>query len=294
MSLEGKASGRTLVGNINRCDLLTISAYGIAVKNGFKGTEEEWLESLKGASAQIYVGEGEMPPGYAVQIDPTGENPLDEIDVMIADAVEAYIKENDITGGGINEEELQEVVNAALAQAKVSGEFDGKDGIDGKDGYTPIKGVDYFDGAKGDKGDPGEKGEQGIQGIQGEKGDKGDKGDTGAPGTNGTNGKDGADGQPGADGKDGEPGQDGVSATHSWNGTVLTITSASGTSSADLKGEKGDKGDTGAPGTNGTNGKDGADGKTPVKGTDYYTEADKTEMVNRVISALPTWTGGSY
>jgi hypothetical protein len=36
------------------------------------------------------------------------------------------------------------------------------------------------------------------------------------------------------------------------------------------------------------------DGKTPVKGTDYYTEADKTEMVSRVISALPTWNGGSY
>lgn len=44
----------------------------------------------------------------------------------------------------------------------------------------------------------------------------------------------------------------------------------------------------GAPGT------PGADGKTPIKGTDYYTEADKTEMVNRVLSALPTWTGGSY
>lgn len=39
---------------------------------------------------------------------------------------------------------------------------------------------------------------------------------------------------------------------------------------------------------------DGADGYTPVKGTDYYTEADKTEMVNTVLNALPTWTGGSY
>lgn len=38
----------------------------------------------------------------------------------------------------------------------------------------------------------------------------------------------------------------------------------------------------------------GADGKTPVKGVDYYTEADKTEMVNAVLSALPTWEGGSY
>lgn len=44
----------------------------------------------------------------------------------------------------------------------------------------------------------------------------------------------------------------------------------------------------------GADGKDGVDGKTPVKGTDYYTEADKTEMVNAVLAALPTWTGGSY
>lgn len=32
----------------------------------------------------------------------------------------------------------------------------------------------------------------------------------------------------------------------------------------------------------------GADGYTPVKGTDYFTEADKVEMVNAVIAALPT------
>ena len=38
----------------------------------------------------------------------------------------------------------------------------------------------------------------------------------------------------------------------------------------------------------------GADGKTPVKGTDYYTAADKAEMVNAVLAALPTWNGGSY
>ena len=48
MSLEGNASGQTIVGSINKCELLTISAYGIAVKNGFEGTEKEWLASLKG------------------------------------------------------------------------------------------------------------------------------------------------------------------------------------------------------------------------------------------------------
>lgn len=61
-----------------------------------------------------------------------------------------------------------------------------------------------------------------------------------------------------------------------------------------IQGEKGDKGDKGDAGTNGTNGKDGADGKTPIKGTDYFTASDKQELVNAVLSALPTWTGGSY
>ena len=36
------------------------------------------------------------------------------------------------------------------------------------------------------------------------------------------------------------------------------------------------------------------DGHTPVIGIDYWTEADKVLMVNDVLSALPTWTGGSY
>lgn len=35
----------------------------------------------------------------------------------------------------------------------------------------------------------------------------------------------------------------------------------------------------------------GADGYTPVKGTDYWTEADKGEMVAEVISALPVYNG---
>lgn len=33
-----------------------------------------------------------------------------------------------------------------------------------------------------------------------------------------------------------------------------------------------------------TNGKDGEDGSTPVKGVDYWTDADKAEIVNEVLS----------
>lgn len=53
-------------------------------------------------------------------------------------------------------------------------------------------------------------------------------------------------------------------------------------------GLKGDKGADGA------DGKDGTNGKTPVKGTDYWTAADKAEIVNDTLAALPKWTGGSY
>lgn len=51
------------------------------------------------------------------------------------------------------------------------------------------------------------------------------------------------------------------------------------------RGAKGDTGDTGAT---------GADGKTPVKGVDYWTAADKQEIVNDVIAALPDGTEVSY
>lgn len=43
------------------------------------------------------------------------------------------------------------------------------------------------------------------------------------------------------------------------------------------------------------NGSDvGLKGDTPVKGTDYWTTADKAEIVADTLAALPTWTGGNY
>lgn len=35
-------------------------------------------------------------------------------------------------------------------------------------------------------------------------------------------------------------------------------------------------------------------GLKPVKGTDYWTAADKAEIVADTLAALPTWAGGSY
>ena len=188
-------------------------------------------------------------------------------------------------------------------------------------------------GAKGDKGEPGGKGDTGSQGAkgdtgatgpQGPKGDPGEKGDPGATGPAGPQGpagvpgKDGAPGKDGVDGKPGAAGTDGITPHIGDNGnwyigstdTGKPSRGATGTPGKD--GAKGDPGTPGAAGPAGAPGKDGAPGaqgaqgekgdkgdpgtpgKTPVRGTDYWTAADKQEIVNSVIAALPDGTEVSY
>lgn len=109
----------------------------------------------------------------------------------------------------VKESAIPEVIEDALAQAKASGEFDGKDGAPGapgKDGYTPIKGVDYFDGADGKDGYTPVKG---VDYFDGEDGKDGDKGDPGADGFSPT-----------------------VTLTRESDGVTIKATNKSGTSTA--------------------------------------------------------------
>ena len=111
----------------------------------------------------------------------------------------------------------------------------------------------------------------------------------------------------------GSGGADGVSPTVSVSdidgGHRITITDASGEKSFNVmdgatgpEGPKGDKGDTGATGPEGPKGDKGdtgatgpagADGETPVKGTDYWTESDKQEIIDEVIAAVGTPESGA-
>ena len=70
-------------------------------------------------------------------------------------------------------------------------------------------------------------------------------------------------------------------------------------------GEKGEKGDKGADGTmsfeeltdaqrESLRGPQGEPGKTPVKGTDYWTAADKAQIVSDVLTALPNASGVNF
>lgn len=99
---------------------------------------------------------------------------------------------------------------------------------------------------------------------------KGDKGDAGAAGKDGT---------------------DGVTPHIGGNGNWYIGDDDTGKPSQGEQGAKGDSGEKGDKGDPGTPGKNGTDGHTPVKGTDYWTAADKAEIVAEVVSALPKYGG---
>jgi hypothetical protein len=236
------------------------SAYDVAVKNGFEGTETEWLASLKGAK---------------------GDTPVKGVDYF-----------------------------------------------DGKDGYTPVKGVDYFDGEKGDSGYTPVKG---VDYFDGQKGDDGhtpvlgvdyftktDKqeiydellpeaaqaavhiGDTAPTDPNtkvwiNPNGNafvlqeavDTAVTTALATAKEsGEfDGADGVTPNLTF-GTITALPNYMSPTASITGTKENPVLNLGVP--------KGADGKTPEVGVDYFTEADKAQMVQSVLDALPTWEGGAY
>lgn len=95
VSVEAK---NTLKGNVSILDVIHgKSAYEIAVINGFVGTEEEWLESIKGETGEsgVYLGSGDMPENCNVQIDPNGETLT--LEELIMDIVSRINKISTVT-----------------------------------------------------------------------------------------------------------------------------------------------------------------------------------------------------
>lgn len=183
----------------------------------------------------------------------------------------------------------------------------GDNGAPGANGVTPTIGTNgnwYLgetDTGKPSRGEKGDKGDKGPQGEQGETGGTGAAGTTFTPSVaaDGTlswtndggktnpdsvniKGPQGNPGEKGNPGETGAKGADGVTPTIGANGNWYLGDTDTGKPS---RGEKGDKGDPGPQ---------GPAGATPVKGTDYFTAADKAALVQDVIAALPEWTGGNY
>ncbi len=89
----------------------------------------------------------------------------------------------------------------------------------------------------------------------------------------------------GADGAPGTDGENGITPHIGANGNWFIGDEDTGTAAT---GPAGQNGNDGEPGKDGA---PGADGHTPEKGVDYWTDADKTAIVNDVIAALPVYNG---
>ena len=217
------------------------SAYQVAVNNGFVGTEDEWLASLKGERGD------QGPKG-----DPGEQG---------ADGKSAY--------------------QLAVDSGFVGSESDWLTSLKGEKGDQGPKGDPGEQGIQGPKGNPGEqgiqgpKGNPGEQGIQGPKGDPGKsayqlavdvgyggsesewltslKGEQGIQGPKGNPGEQGERGEQGLKGDTGDPGAQGPEGKSAYQ--VAVDDGFVGSESdwlASLKGEKGDQGPKGDPGDSAT------------------------------------------
>lgn len=143
------------------------SAYEIAVKHGFDGTEQEWLASLKGAPGETGVAGTKGDTGVSI-------SKIEQTTTSIVD-------------GGTN------VVTVTLSDGTTCGTFNVKNGSKGDKGDAGTKGetgeqgISAYQVAK-NNGYTGTETEwldslKGEKGATGATGSKGDTGDTGAAAT---------------------------------------------------------------------------------------------------------------
>ena len=87
-------SSGTMSGALHNSMFNGKSAYEIAVDEGFEGTEEEWIESLKGNAATVVVGT--VSPGYPISVTNSGDEHNAVLDFVIPDST---VLATEITAG---------------------------------------------------------------------------------------------------------------------------------------------------------------------------------------------------
>lgn len=195
-------------------------------------------------------------------------------------AAKGYLTEHQDISGKLDANKLPDAIEDALSQAKESGEFDGEDGVSPTVTVTAISGghrisitdangtknVDVLNGAKGDAG-------RGISSVVRTSG-------TGAAGTTDVYTITYTDG-----GTSTFSVYNGKNGTNGASVTVSSVTESTADGGSNVV--------TFSDGKTVTikNGSKGSPGYTPLRGTDYWTDADQEAIVQQVISALPIYNG---
>lgn len=288
-----------------------LSAYEIAVKNGFRGSEKEWLESLVGEDGKPgddgKPGKDGLPgqPGengatFTPSVDEEGnlswsndrglENPetvnikgeTPEVRIRLA----TQVNSNGITRSGVSISGPKIVNEDGGFQSNSGTVWDGADGKPGTSMYT-------FDSENG----LSEDGTLDTNYVNVPEGFNLKKGDL-LLDANGNIYLVGAKTNiygyvtrwtatfvSNIKGSTGVPGSDGITPHVGENGNWFIGENDTGVPAI------GPEGNQGLPGKDGQDGQPGKDGYTPQKGVDYWTDADKAEMIQAVINALPVYAG---
>ena len=183
-----------------------LSAYEIAVKHGFEGSEEEWLASLKGTDSK----DGKTPileSGTTTTLD-AGQS-----------ATASLVRDGEDEAGNPVYKASFGIPRGPQGERGEAGKdgIDGSDGADGSNGATFTPSVDS-DGNLSWTNDGDLDNPEPVN----IKGPKGDKGETGAPGEDGAQGIPGPAGADGAPGLPGTPGADGKTPVL-VSGTTTTL-----------------------------------------------------------------------
>lgn len=266
------------------------SAFEIAKENGYSGTEKEWNKAVANVSKQnksVITNAGFNKNGDFIL------TLLDGTDVNVSNVSNSKGKDGrSITLASVNSEGQLVITysdGSSVNLDKLVGinGIDGKDGTDGKDGVgintVNITGdgklnITLTNGTTLNLGTiKGEKGDKGDTGVQGEKGDKGDTGEQGIQGVAGKDGKDGINGINGTDGVDGKDGVGIANILINTSGELeLTFSDGQQINLGNVKGSKGDKGEKGDTGEQGIQGIAGKDGKDGINGTNGVDGKDGT------------------
>ena len=239
------------------------SAYGIAVKHGYTGTEEEWIASLKGDPGEPVVIRFDQTSG---QLQWKYQNESTWHDVLSLEELQGALVSSTIAKAQEAKDAAEAAQAAAEAASSASQEASEHMAYIGSNGnwyqWSAGEGkmVDSGVKAQGPIGPTGPQGPQGLQGVQGIQGKQGEKGETGATGATGPQGITPTIGE-----------------NENWYlGNVDTGKPSRGrqgekgeTGAKGEKGDKGDKGDTGATGPQGETGPRGPQGPKGDTGSGF-------------------------
>ncbi len=248
-----------------------LSAYELAVEQGYKGNLNDWLKSLDGKSA----------------FEIAKENGYSGTEKEWNKAVANVSKQNKsvITNAGFNKngDFILTLLDGTDVNVSNVSNSKGKDGTDGKNGTNGKNGANGKDGRSITLASVNSDGQLVITYSDGSSVNL-DK----LVGINGIDGKDGTDGKDGVGINTVNITEDGKLNITLTNGTTLNLGTIKGEKGdkgdTGVQGEKGDKGDTGEQGIQGVAGKDGINGTDGVDGQDGTNGKDGVGVANVLIN----------